>query len=403
MKIILLKREELFQAKDEYIYNEHFRYFYEYRHRELDHEYTLLSRSKNKFTKITELDTYIRQLKKAYAEIIHDHQNFAEFLDDFDKPVKAQYILLDPFFEMLRKYRFEFELFDSFSQQNYPGETLFHVDSSKHLNHVFVFQFKKFILNKIYNLEQEKAMAELEKPISDYEIIDMENSINFLKNLENFEEHGKKSFENLESLSIFFKEYKQLYDNLLEEHPEFTKYLASSESIDDKIVKDDLFKLFKKCKLVIDLISEFVITQVELKIFGFADPAELYDFYQLITNKKYQEWLLPRSYYEENFSHRNERQGLVENFQMNNNYYNTNPNCQYSTLNTYNRTSFLGNVPPVPPTTVTGFYVVPDYKSITYNSLVGAVPSCTGYRNIQSAYGEDAADCNQQYVRKSCS
>ena len=49
MKIILLKREELFQAKDEYIYNEHFRYFYEYRHRELDHEYTLLSRSKNKF------------------------------------------------------------------------------------------------------------------------------------------------------------------------------------------------------------------------------------------------------------------------------------------------------------------------------------------------------------------
>ena len=96
-------------------------------------------------------------------------------------------------------------------------------------------------------------------------------------------------------------------------------------------------------------------------------------------------------------------QGWAENFQINNDNYNTNPNCQYSTLNTYNWTSFLGNVPPVPPTTVTGFYVVPDYKSITYDSLVGAVPSCTGYRNIQTAYGANAADCNQQYVRKSCS
>ena len=93
-----------------------------------------------------------------------------------------------------------------------------------------------------------------------------------------------------------------------------------------------------------------------------------------------------------------------ENFVTNSkDYYNIEPNFQYSTLATYNWSSFLGNVPPVPATTVTGFYIVPDYKSIKYDSLTSTNPSCTGYRNIQSAYGADAANCDQKYLRKSCS
>ena len=83
--------------------------------------------------------------------------------------------------------------------------------------------------------------------------------------------------------------------------------------------------------------------------------------------------------------------------------YNTSPSCQYSTLSTYNGTSFLGNSPPVPATTVTGIYVVPQFGTIGYDSLTSANPSCSGYRNIMTAYGADASSCNQKYSTKPCS
>jgi hypothetical protein len=82
--------------------------------------------------------------------------------------------------------------------------------------------------------------------------------------------------------------------------------------------------------------------------------------------------------------------------------YNSSPSCQYSTLSTYNGTSFLGNTPPVPSTTVSGVYIVPSYGSIGYDALTSGVPSCSGYRNIVTAYGANASTCNQQYSQKPC-
>ena len=86
--------------------------------------------------------------------------------------------------------------------------------------------------------------------------------------------------------------------------------------------------------------------------------------------------------------------------------YNSSPSCQYSTLGTYNGTSFLGNSPPVPATTVSGIYVVPNYSSIGYNALTTPFgnypPSCSGFRGIISAYGPHASTCNQQYSVRPC-
>jgi len=78
--------------------------------------------------------------------------------------------------------------------------------------------------------------------------------------------------------------------------------------------------------------------------------------------------------------------------------YNSSPNCQYSTLSTYNGTSFLGNNPPVPATSVSNIYVVPNYGSIGYDALTSKQPSCSGFRTITSAYGTKDVD----YVKKPC-
>lgn len=76
------------------------------------------------------------------------------------------------------------------------------------------------------------------------------------------------------------------------------------------------------------------------------------------------------------------------------------PACSYATLSHYNNGG-LG--PRVPPTTVVGKYIVPQYSAPGYNTLMhGDVPTCSGYFNIQGAYGQDAANCSTKYVQKLC-
>lgn len=78
------------------------------------------------------------------------------------------------------------------------------------------------------------------------------------------------------------------------------------------------------------------------------------------------------------------------------------PSCSYASLSNYNNGS-QGMSPPVPATTVRGQYIVPDNTAIGYNALTSTVPTCSGYRSIQSAYGSDASGgCGTKYVTKLC-
>lgn len=79
--------------------------------------------------------------------------------------------------------------------------------------------------------------------------------------------------------------------------------------------------------------------------------------------------------------------------------------CSYVPLKDYNSTTpgSLGS-PAVPSATVSGYYVVPNYAAIGYSALThdASSPSCSGYFNIQDAYGANAAQCNTQYSQSPC-
>lgn len=78
------------------------------------------------------------------------------------------------------------------------------------------------------------------------------------------------------------------------------------------------------------------------------------------------------------------------------------PSCSYAKLSHYNNGS-QGMRPPVPATTVSGKYIVPDYSPPGYATLThNAAPTCAGYFNIQGAYGKNAGSCSTQYVSKLC-
>ena len=78
------------------------------------------------------------------------------------------------------------------------------------------------------------------------------------------------------------------------------------------------------------------------------------------------------------------------------------PSCSYASLSNYNNGS-QGMSPPIPATTVVGKYIVPSYSPPGYATLTSKIPTCSGYRNINSAYGADASGgCSTRYVTKLC-
>ena len=76
--------------------------------------------------------------------------------------------------------------------------------------------------------------------------------------------------------------------------------------------------------------------------------------------------------------------------------------CTYQTLCTYNTG---GQMAPMPHNAkvVSGKYIVPAYNAIGYDALThNRAGSCSGYFNINGAYGKGAGKCNQAYVTSLC-
>lgn len=75
--------------------------------------------------------------------------------------------------------------------------------------------------------------------------------------------------------------------------------------------------------------------------------------------------------------------------------------CSYSSLGNYNgpypmTVPFQGKV-------TSGSYIVPTWNAIGYEDLTAKNPSCSGYGNIQSAYGADAGgSCQTTYTSVPC-
>lgn len=73
--------------------------------------------------------------------------------------------------------------------------------------------------------------------------------------------------------------------------------------------------------------------------------------------------------------------------------------CNYPNLNNYNAGYSMGvGKPPAQ----NGAYVVPTWGGMSYDALTGKNPSCSGYGNINSAYGSGAATCQTSYTTSLC-
>jgi len=76
--------------------------------------------------------------------------------------------------------------------------------------------------------------------------------------------------------------------------------------------------------------------------------------------------------------------------------------CSYATLSNYN-TGNKGVKPAMQATNVTGKYIVPNYSAPGYNTLShDSAPTCSGYFNIQGAYGGNGGSCGTKYVQSLC-
>lgn len=83
-----------------------------------------------------------------------------------------------------------------------------------------------------------------------------------------------------------------------------------------------------------------------------------------------------------------------------NNFASGGASCAYANLGGYND-GYSMNIAPQGKVT-SGAYIVPTWSPISYDSLTSAVPSCSGYANIESAYGADAASCQTTYRTSLC-
>ena len=84
--------------------------------------------------------------------------------------------------------------------------------------------------------------------------------------------------------------------------------------------------------------------------------------------------------------------------------YNNNPtsaSCNYANLGSYNQNYSL-NISPQGRVSA-GQYVVPTWDPISYDSLTGSIPTCSGFANIENAYGgSGAGNCQTTYRTTLC-
>ena len=77
--------------------------------------------------------------------------------------------------------------------------------------------------------------------------------------------------------------------------------------------------------------------------------------------------------------------------------------CSYTNLSTYNNgAQGMASAPAM--SAAARELIVPTFGGVAgYNTVSGrGVPTCSGYANLQSAYGNNAGGCSSQYVSKLC-
>jgi hypothetical protein len=77
----------------------------------------------------------------------------------------------------------------------------------------------------------------------------------------------------------------------------------------------------------------------------------------------------------------------------------TAPSCAYSSLGDYSQNYSMGV--PNQGKVITGKYIVPVFNAISYDSLTSKIPNCSGYNNINSAYG-GGQNCQTTYRTSLC-
>lgn len=83
-----------------------------------------------------------------------------------------------------------------------------------------------------------------------------------------------------------------------------------------------------------------------------------------------------------------------------NNYSSGAAACNYAPLGQYNDGYNMG-VPPQGRATK-GVYITPVWGGIGYDALINKVPNCSGYFDINSAYGANAGNCQTTYRTSLC-
>jgi hypothetical protein len=73
--------------------------------------------------------------------------------------------------------------------------------------------------------------------------------------------------------------------------------------------------------------------------------------------------------------------------------------CSYATLSHYNNKSQgIASLP-----SISKRYIVPTFSAPPgYNSISKGEPTCNGYSNIQSAYGNNKGSCGSGYISRLC-
>ena len=82
------------------------------------------------------------------------------------------------------------------------------------------------------------------------------------------------------------------------------------------------------------------------------------------------------------------------------NNYPTSDATYYSRLNNYT-SGYSMNISPHGKTT-SGAYIVPTWDPISYDSLVGPIPTHSGYSTISNAYGGASGRCQTTYRTALC-
>lgn len=82
------------------------------------------------------------------------------------------------------------------------------------------------------------------------------------------------------------------------------------------------------------------------------------------------------------------------------NYSAGSSSCQYAPLGQYTGDYSMGV--PFQGKVSSGNYIVPQWGAIGYDALTNKVPNCSGYFDVNSAYGSDAGNCQTTYRTSLC-